>query len=231
MLEVADLHIVYPDHTPAVAGISFRLAPGEKAALLGANGAGKSTLLLALAGVLPPAGGAIVLDGAAYGKKNLPQLRQQAGLVFQDPDDQLFMPTIGEDAAFGLRNQGLAPELVERRVEKVLTELGIRALANRPSQRLSGGERRVAALATILVMEPRLLLLDEPTAFLDPRARRRLISLLQQRPEAQLIATHDPELARTLAGRVLLLKQGKLLADGPAEQILADAALLDEAGL
>ena len=150
---------------------------------------------------------------------------------FKDPDDQLFMPSIALDVAFGLRNQGLAADVIADRVQAVLEELGITALAERPPLRLSGGEKRAAALATVLVLQPKLLLLDEPTAFLDPRAKRRLLALLQQRPEAQLLATHDPELARSLTSRVLLLKQGKLLADGPTDQILNDAALLDEAGL
>jgi cobalt/nickel transport system ATP-binding protein len=215
----------------ALRELSFRVAAGERAALIGANGAGKSTLLLALVGVLPAASGSITMNGVPVEKRTLGEIRKEAGMVFQNPDDQLFMPTVYEDIAFGPRNYGSAEALIRERAESVLAGLGIGHLINRMTSKLSGGEKRLAALAGVLVMNPSVLLLDEPSSFLDPRSRRRLIGILQSLPQTQLIATHDLDLAQKVCARVILLKNGRIAADGETGRILQDAALLEECGL
>ncbi|MDR1955444.1 MAG: energy-coupling factor ABC transporter ATP-binding protein [Treponema sp.] len=212
--------------------ISFSLEPGERVALIGANGAGKSTLLLTLMGIIPLQGGDITLGGMnPTDKEQLRRLRQAAGMVFQNPEDQLFMPTLLEDVSFGLRNYGFDEKTMEGRITDILARLGISRLTNRLSHTLSGGEKRLAALAGVLVMEPSLLLLDEPSSFLDPRSRRTLIRILDSLPQTMLVATHDLELAQELCARILLLKEGRLFADGPAQALLQDHALLEQAGL
>jgi cobalt/nickel transport system ATP-binding protein len=219
LLEALNVEVHYRgDNTIVLHDISFVLHEGEKTALVGANGAGKSTLLLALAGVLPYTG---TID--TMGKK--------PGLVMQNPDDQLFMPTVAEDLAFGPRNFAMPETEIAVRMEKTLDALGITHLRDRLTSRLSGGEKRRAALAGILMMESPLLLLDEPSSFLDPRGRRQLLELLRARDEAMLIATHDLDFARSLCDRVILLCDGKIRADGEAAKILDDAALLDHCGL
>lgn len=219
------------DQVPALGGIGFSVSPGERVAVIGANGAGKSTLLLALIGILKPEAGEIVLGGIRVEKKTLGDLRRMTGLVQQNPDNQLFMPTVYEDVAFGPRNYGYPGEEIEARTDAVLARLGIAHLKRRMSHRLSGGEKRLAALAGILVMEPAVLLLDEPSSFLDPRSRRRLIETLGTLPQTMLIATHDLDLALDLCPRIMLLKEGRLRADGRAEDILDDLSLLEECGL
>jgi cobalt/nickel transport system ATP-binding protein len=230
MLSVKNLSVSYGERQNAVEGVSFNLSAGESAALLGCNGAGKTTLLLALAGVLEPSGGEISVDGAIFGKKTRRDLRLKTGLVFQNPDDQLFMPSIFDDVAFGPRNMGLPESEAKERAEDALEKLGIARLANRSPLRLSGGEKRLAAIATVLSMEPDYILLDEPTAFLDPRARRSLAGILARLPQGKLIATHDIPFAESLCRRVLLMKDGAIIADG-GKEILRDAALLESAGL
>jgi cobalt/nickel transport system ATP-binding protein len=211
--------------------VSFALGEGERAALLGANGAGKSTLLLALVGVLDAVSGEITLDSSVVKKESLRELRQKVGIVFQNPDDQLFMPTVYDDIAFGPRNCGVPEEQVEERVNEILRQLGISHLKNRMTHRLSGGEKRLAALAGILSMEPSILLMDEPFSFLDPRAQRRLMEILKALPQTMLVATHDLNMAKQLCRRAIVLKEGHLLTDGPIEAVLADAALLERCGL
>jgi cobalt/nickel transport system ATP-binding protein len=232
-LKTTNLRVQYDaaDERAALEGISFSVSRGERLALIGANGAGKSTLLLTLIGVLFPAAGEIEAGGLRVEKKTLPSLRRRAGLVLQNPDDQLFMPTVYEDVAFGPRNYGYDEEKTGALVEAVLAELGISRLKNRMSHRLSGGEKRLAALAGTLVMKPDLLLLDEPSSFLDPRSRRLLIGTLGALPQTMLIATHDLDLALDLCPRVLLLREGRLYADGAAGRILNDGPLLEECGL
>lgn len=233
MLHVRDISVQYnaSDARYALRNISFSIKAGERVALIGANGAGKSTLLLALCGVLWPESGEIAVEGVALEKKTLRALRQRIGMVFQNPDDQLFMPTIYEDIAFGPRNEKLAEEKIEAAADEVLFKLGIPHLKNRLCHTVSGGEKRLAALAGILVTRPSILLMDEPSAFLDPRARRRLIGILGGLPETMLIATHDLDMALDLCGRVILLKEGSVHADAPAKDVLRDAALLDACGL
>ena len=230
MLTITDLTIEYTDGTRAVDEVCFSIQGGENVALIGANGAGKTSLLLALVGVLQPKLGEINVAGTVLEKKSLREIRSRVGLVFQNPDDQLFMPNIFEDIAFGPRSFGCDEEETERRVNAVMTRLGIEGLAKRSPLKLSGGEKRLAAIATVLAMDPEFLLFDEPTAFLDPRARRKLTATLSDLPQGKLIATHDLEFAEGLCTRVLLLQNGKLVAD-VCKDTLKDKDKLEEAGL
>jgi cobalt/nickel transport system ATP-binding protein len=237
ILEARNLTIRYPfeKSAPAIADISFTVQEGERVALIGANGVGKSTLLLGVVGVLPIHGGGISVCGVNVEKKNFPAIRRNAALVFQNPDDELFMPSVYEDIVFGPRNfagkNGLDENALSGRVDTLLAELGIEKLKNRMSHKLSGGEKRMVSLASVLIMSPKLLLLDEPSAFLDPRARRRLISTLETLSQTLVIATHDPDLALKLCRRVILLHDGQIRADGEAERILGDKNLLEQNGL
>jgi len=230
MLIAKELVIEYTDGTRAIDKVSFFLKEGENVALIGANGAGKTSLLLSLVGVLPPASGEIVMGGTKIDKKNLREIRSKIGMVFQNPDDQLFMPNIYEDVAFGPRNFGCDEDLTKKQVTAALTKLGIEHLAERSPLKLSGGEKRLATIATVLAMEPDLLLFDEPTAFLDPRARRNMIYTLLDLPQAKVIATHDTAFASILCTRILLLKNGRLVADEGVE-LLHDKEKLEAAGL
>jgi cobalt/nickel transport system ATP-binding protein len=213
-------------------------------ALLGANGAGKTSLFLTMVGLLPLTAGSIIIDGIELlPESNLPGLsrsfaaaaaellRRRTGLVFQNPEDQLFMASIYDDLAFGPRNMGLDEIEVARRVEAALQVLGIPHLRLRSPLKLSGGEKRLAAIATVLTMEPKVMLFDEPTAFLDPRSRRTLLSTLADLPHTKLIATHDLAFARELCGRALVLKDGALMAEGFTEELLRDSALMEACGL
>ncbi|MDR3311343.1 MAG: energy-coupling factor ABC transporter ATP-binding protein [Oscillospiraceae bacterium] len=229
-LNVNNLTVAYADGHVAADGVSFALGYGENAALIGANGAGKSSLLLALVGVLPAKSGEIRAGDLILGKKTLRELRSRVGLVFQNPDDQLFMPSIFEDVAFGPRSFGLGEAETAERAEAVLARLGISELRDRSPLKLSGGEKRLCAIAAVLATEPEFLLFDEPTAFLDPRAKRGLARTLSELPQGKLIATHDLPFAAETCSRVLLLKNGRLAASGGAE-LLRDAELLERAGL
>jgi cobalt/nickel transport system ATP-binding protein len=228
MIEARNLTYAYPGGVPAIRDVSFRLEDGKKYALTGANGAGKSTLLALLCALDLPQGGSVEVDGIPVDRSHVEQIRRRVGLVFQNPDDQLFMPTVYEDVAFGLKNQSLPAEEVDARVGGILNAMGIAHLKDRPPYRLSGGEKRSAALAAVLAMNPRTLLMDEPTAFLDPRARRGLVAQLKRLDVGMLIATHDLKLAGELADGVLILKDGALLAQGGPE-LLRDEKLLEEA--
>ncbi|MDR1904624.1 MAG: energy-coupling factor ABC transporter ATP-binding protein [Treponema sp.] len=231
MIKAASLSVKYNSDAAALENIGFSVSTGERVALIGANGAGKSTLLLSLIGILPPAEGELMVCGIPVRKDTLGEVRRGAALVFQNPDDQLFMPTLEEDIAFGPRNYGLTEETIQIRIAAVLEELGISHLKKRLSHKLSGGEKRLAALAGVLVMEPSLLLLDEPSSFLDPRSRRGLISILGGLTQTMMIATHDLDLALSLCGRVILLRHGRISADGPAKEILSNKVLLEQNGL
>jgi cobalt/nickel transport system ATP-binding protein len=228
MIEAHDLTYAYPDGTLALKGVSFHLEDGKKYALAGPNGAGKSTLLSLLCALEFPEGGSASIDSLPLEKANAEAIRCRVGMVFQNPDDQLFMPTVYDDVAFGLKNRKLPAEDVEARVAETLESMGIAHLRDRPPYRLSGGEKRAVALATALVMRPKFLLMDEPTAFLDPRAKRALVRTLRELPVGMLIATHDLGFAGTLADGVLILKDGRLLAQGGPE-LLTNAELMKEA--
>jgi len=230
MIKMEHWSVTYPDGTEAVRDLNLTIASGEKVALIGANGAGKSSLILSLVGVLP-AQGRLEVEGTALSEETLTAIRSQVGVVFQNPDDQLFLPTIYDDIAFGPLNQGLDEETIRHRVEDRLQLLGISHLRNRTALKLSGGEKRMAALATVLAMKPSFMILDEPTAFLDPRARRKLINVLKRLPHTMLIATHDLDFAAKLCSRSIILHRGGLFADGDTGQLLRDAALMERADL
>jgi len=229
-LAVADLTIEYADGTRAIDAVGFSIGAGESVALIGANGAGKTSLMLALVGVLMPVCGDIHVGATLLNKKTLREVRSRVGMVFQNPDDQLFMPSIFEDAAFGPRSFGCDEPETTVRVNAALSHLGIKHLAERSPLKLSGGEKRLAAIATVLAMNPEFLLFDEPTAFLDPRARRTLAAILSDLPQGKLIATHDLAFAEETCSRVLLLKNGRLVVDG-GKELLRDLPTLEAAGL
>jgi cobalt/nickel transport system ATP-binding protein len=230
-VEVDGLDYVYPDGTQALRDVSFRIGTGRAVALIGGNGAGKSTLLLHLCGALLPTRGVVRLAGMPITRGTVARARQMAGLVFQDPDDQLFMPTVAEDVAFGPMNAGLPPEAVERRVTAALDRVGLAHLRERPPYRLSAGEKRGAAIATVLAMAPAVLVMDEPSTHLDPRGRRRLIELLRALPQTRIIATHDLDLVLETCDEALLLSDGRRVAHGPAATLLADEPLMLAHGL
>lgn len=231
MLNIENLRVTYPDGTCAVDGLSLCLQDGETVALIGANGAGKTSLLLALVGVLPIAGGSVQADGVTLTKKTVDAVREKVGLVFQNPDDQLFMPVIREDVAFGPHNFGKSHEQIDAIVDSTLELLSISHLKERSTLKLSGGEKRMAAIATVLAMEPSVMLLDEPTAFLDPKARRNLIHTLRRLPQTMLIATHDLTFACETCARAVVMKNGRIAADGKPEALLYDQALMEACGI
>lgn len=231
IVEVRDLWFAYPDGTQALRGVTFRVPHGEAVALVGANGAGKSTLLLHLNGCLPATRGQIRIGEVLLTCQTAPLVRRAVGLVFQDPDDQLFMPTVAEDVAFGPLNAGLPPDEVESLVGRALERVGMAHVRERPPYRLSAGEKRAVAIATVLALSPDVLVMDEPSSNLDPRARRRLIGLLQSFEHTRIIATHDLELVVEVCARVILLDGGEVVADGPARELLNDEALMLAHGL
>ncbi len=231
IVEVRELMYAYPDGTEALRGVSFRIGHGSSVALVGANGAGKSTLLLHLNGYLPTTRGEVLIGDTAVTRETAVLARRAVGMVFQDPDDQLFMPTVAEDVAFGPLNAGLPPEQVERRVATALERVGMTHVRERPPYRLSAGEKRAVAIATVLAMSPDILVMDEPSANLDPRARRRLIELLLSFEHTRIIATHDLEMVVEVCSRVIVLDGGKVVADGPARDLLNDEALMLAHGL
>jgi cobalt/nickel transport system ATP-binding protein len=231
IVEAQDLSYTYPDGTPGIRGVSFRITHGESVAVVGSNGAGKSTLLLHLNGYRLPTRGTLRIGDYPLSKANLKAVRRTVGMVFQDPDDQLFMPTVFDDVAFGPLNLGLPPEEVEDVVMRALETVGVSHLKKRPPYRLSGGEKRSVAIATVLSMSPDILVMDEPTSGLDPRARRRLIELLKTFQHTKVIATHDLDMAVDLCERTIVLHEGAVTADGPTRELLQDQALLVESGL
>lgn len=225
-LDVADLHYTYPDGQVALAGVSFQLAPGERVALLGPNGAGKTTLAHHLNGIRRADRGVVTVGDLILGDDTLGEIRKRVGLVFQNPDDQLFMPTVGEDVAFGPANLGVSGAALDNAVSDALAAVGADQLRNRVPHHLSGGERRRVSLATVLAMKPSILVLDEPTSGLDTAGRRELIEVLRSLDVAQLVITHDLYLALELCSRSLIMDDGVVVADGETAQLLGNDQLL-----
>jgi len=225
-LAVSDLAFAYPDGHQALFGINLTIAPGERVALLGPNGAGKTTLVLHLNGILVAGHGTVTVGGLAVVKENLREIRRRVGIVFQDPDDQLFMPSVGEDVAFGPANFGVTGAALHTRVDTALETVGMVEHRDRSPLHLSGGQRRRVALATVLACEPEILVLDEPSSNLDPVARRELAEVLLGLGTTMLMVTHDLPYALQLCPRSVVLDDGAVVADGRTRDLLADPALL-----
>ena len=225
IIEITDLIFTYPDGKLALDGINLRINTGERVALIGANGAGKSTLLFHLNGILSGRG-RIVIDGLELNPANTKRIRALTGLVFQHPDDQLFSPTVFEDVAYGPIYQGFDKLAVQEKVTQALNAVNMAAYSARNPYHLSEGEKKRVAIAAVLSMQPKILVLDEPSAGLDPRSRRELIELLGGLPLTLLFATHDLDMARQLSTRTILLHEGRIVADGRTEAILSDSKLL-----
>ncbi len=230
VLAVDNLSFNYPDGHAALHDVSLEISPGEKVALVGPNGAGKSTLMLHLNGILS-GDGDICVAGLALEKDHLPFVRAKVGMVFQNPDDQLFSPTVFEDVAFGPLHMGLPEAEVRQRVERALAKVGMSTYAQRLSHHLSVGEKKRISIATVLSMDPEILVLDEPSAGLDPRARRSLINLLREMELTMLVSTHDMRMVAELFPRTVVMDGGRVVADGLTEDILADEILLQAHGL
>ena len=214
----------------ALRGVDFKIGHGEKVALLGPNGAGKSTLLLHTDGLLLPASGEVVVCGMPVERKTLADVRRRVGMVFQNPDDQLFMPTIEEDVAFGPLNMGLDAGEVEMRISAAMRAVGAEGLRKRSPMQLSGGQKRAVALAAVLAMRPQILVLDEPTANLDGRTRRSLMSVLGRIDSTCIIATHDLAMPRALCTRAIVIDEGRVVADGSCAEVIADPMVADLLG-
>ena len=230
-IKIEHVSFAYPDGHAALRDVSLSIAPCEKVALVGPNGAGKSTLMLHLNGILRSSSGTLRVCELDLQPKNLGRVRAAVGMVFQDPDDQLFSPTVFDDVAFGPLYQGLAQAKVNARVNQALAAVGMSAYRDRVSHHLSVGEKKRIAIATVLSMNPEILVLDEPTAGLDPRARRGFINLLRDLDQTMLVSTHDMRLVQELFPRTVVMDGGQIVADGPTELILNDPALLEAHGL
>ncbi len=226
LVEARGLTHVYEDGTVALDQVSFRITHGESVAIIGANGAGKSTLLLHLNGHLHPTRGDVRIGDTPLTRETLPAIRRTVGLVFQDPDDQLFMPTVFDDVAFGPRNQGLPDAEVDRRVQDALERVGVWAVRSKPPYRLSGGEKKRVAIAGVLAMAPDILVMDEPTSGLDPHGRRQLIALLAEFKHTRIFTSHDLDMVLELCPRTIVLHAGAVMADGATREIFADDELL-----
>lgn len=231
IVEVQELKFSYPDKTPALKGISFRIEHGESVAIVGANGAGKSTLLLHLNGYLTPVSGKVRIGDYPLTKETVQEVRRTVGMVFQDPDDQLFMSTVFDDVAFGPLNLGLPTEEVNDRVQNALETVEVFHLKDRPSYRLSAGQKRRVAIASVLSMSPDILVMDEPSAGLDPKARKKLIGLLKSFKHSKIIATHDLDMVLDLCERTIVIHDGLIKADGPTQEIFQDDVLLSDSHL
>lgn len=227
MIEFKHVSFSYEPGRPVLSDVSFVIGNGESVGLIGANGAGKSTIMKLILGLLTPADGEIRIDGTPVGKEALKEIRKKLGFVLQDSDNQMFMPTVYEDMIFAPLNYMISREETDRRVDAVLEKLGIQDLKHRYNHRISGGEKRMAAIATILAMEPDTILMDEPTSALDPYNRRIVIRTIRELAQTKLISSHDLDMILDTCDRVLLLFGGRIAADGPADEILRNKELLE----
>ena len=226
MIEFQNVSFAYEKGRPVLRDLSFRIEDGEAVGLIGANGAGKSTVMKLLLGLLQGEG-KILVDGVEVRRETLGEIRRKLGFVLQDSDDQMFMPTVYEDMIFAPLNYMLSREEADARVDAVLARLGLEDLKHRYNHKISGGEKRMAAIATILAMEPEAILMDEPSSALDPCNRRLVINTIRELPQTKLITSHDLDMILDTCERVILLSNGRIAADGPAETILRDRALLE----
>ncbi|HIJ87355.1 MAG TPA: ABC transporter ATP-binding protein [Desulfuromonadales bacterium] len=226
IVEVIHLQHIYPDGTIAIRDVSFRITHGESVAIIGANGAGKSTLLQHLNGCLEATSGQVRIGDTLLSKGTLPDIRRTVGMVFQNPDDQLFMPTVFDDVAFGPLNLGLVGTEVEKRVMDALIQVGAAHLRAKPPYHLSGGEKKRVAIATVLAMTPDILVLDEPVSGLDPFARRQIMTILQEFNHTKIFTTHDLNMVLELCQRTIILHEGEIMADGPTGDIFQNDVLL-----
>jgi cobalt/nickel transport system ATP-binding protein len=226
-----DVCFTYPDGNEVLSGVSFIIHHGESVGIIGANGAGKSTMLMLLLGVLFSTKGVVRVGDTPVNKKTLPSIRERVGMVFQNTDDQLFMTTVYDDVAFGPQNARLDDEEVDRRVMQALEKVGIAHLKDRPPFKLSEGEKRAAAIASVLSMQPDILVMDEPTSSLDPKSRRRLMTLLKEFSHTKIITSHDLDMVYEVCTRTIVINNGRIAADGPTHAILTDEALMERCGL
>jgi cobalt/nickel transport system ATP-binding protein len=231
IIELQDIRYTYPDGTNALDGISFRVFHGESVGIIGANGAGKSTLLFQINGILMPTQGSVRIGGAVLSKRTAKEIRRRIGFVFQNPDDQIFMPTVFEDVAFGPLHLGWELEEVEQAAIRALETVNCLHLRDRPPHKLSEGQKRCVSIAAIISMDPDILVMDEPSSNLDPRSRRQLIQLLKTFRHSKIVATHDLDMVMELCPRTIILSAGRVVADGPTCKLLSDEEILEQNGL
>jgi cobalt/nickel transport system ATP-binding protein len=231
IIDFRDVFFRYPDGTEALKGIHFRITHGESVGVVGANGSGKSTLIQHMNGCLLPTKGTVTIGNLDLTAKTRREIRKKVGIVFQNPDDQLFMPTVFDDVAFGPLNLGLDEAHVRERVDKALAMVDGLALRDKPPHHLSAGQKSAVAIASVMAMEPDILAMDEPAATLDPRSRRLLITLLKGFAHSKIIASHDLDLILDVCRRCIVIGNGRVVADGPSAEILSNRTLLEENSL
>ncbi len=227
IIEFRDVRYRYPDGTEALKGVSFRVTHGESVGIVGANGAGKSTLLLHMNGLLLPTSGEVTIGEVPLGKGTRGEIRRKVGIIFQNPDDQLFMPTVLDDVAFGPLNLGMSPGAAEEMAQEALRLVNAFELRDKPPHHISGGQKSAVAIASVLAMNPDILVMDEPAASLDPKSRRLLIALLRSFSHSKIVASHDLDLILDVCARCIVIREGAVAADGPAGKILSDRELLE----
>lgn len=231
IIDFNDIHFNYPDGTEALKGTTFRITHGESVGIVGANGAGKSTLIFHMNGYLLPTKGTIIIGDVQLDKETRNEIRKKVGVVFQDPDDQLFMPTVFDDVSFGPLNMGLTRDRVMERVTEALNTVGCYELKDRPPHRLSSGQKRAVSIAAVIAMQPDILVMDEPAANLDPKSRGQLIDLLREFKHTKVIASHDLDLILDVCERCIVIADGKVRADGDTAELLLNEELLEENNL